>query len=263
TRNASPSYNNKLPNFASQIRVAFSSIAWNTGSSSPGELLIARRISAVAVFCSSDSGSSRVRARSAPDKRAFSITVSALSGEGGGELVLLVDKWLDDGTNKQEAGDREAAAQQGAAERGRVVAGVTRHRQRVFGIGQRVDDMNRALLERDATTCRPAVRRNRILPQKFDTRRLDVLAGSWMIAAVVLEPHDIGLLGVAEPLRGLGDGVEHGLDIRGRTRDDVENFADGGLIFQRFSDLARARLHLIEQPHVLDRDHRLVGEGLD
>ena len=23
------------------------------------------------------------------------------------------------------------------------------------------------------------------------------------------------------------------------------------------------RLHLVEQPHVLDRDHRLVGEGLD
>ena len=27
--------------------------------------------------------------------------------------------------------------------------------------------------------------------------------------------------------------------------------------------LARARLHLVEQPHVLDRDHRLVGEGRD
>ena len=25
----------------------------------------------------------------------------------------------------------------------------------------------------------------------------------------------------------------------------------------------RARLHLFEQPHVLDRDHRLVGEGGD
>ena len=27
-----------MPNLASQMRVAFSSIAWNTGSSSPGEL---------------------------------------------------------------------------------------------------------------------------------------------------------------------------------------------------------------------------------
>jgi hypothetical protein len=30
-----------------------------------------------------------------------------------------------------------------------------------------------------------------------------------------------------------------------------------------FLDLARARLDLVEQPHVLDRDHRLVGEGGD
>ena len=34
-----------------------------------------------------------------------------------------------------------------------------------------------------------------------------------------------------------------------------------GLLLQRFGKLARARLHLVEQPHVLDRDHRLVGEG--
>ena len=38
TRNASPSNSNRLPNLASQMRVAFSSMAWNTGSSSPGEL---------------------------------------------------------------------------------------------------------------------------------------------------------------------------------------------------------------------------------
>src|SRR5262249_39468450 len=33
------------------------------------------------------------------------------------------------------------------------------------------------------------------------------------------------------------------------------------LLLQRLRKLARACLHLIEQPHVLDRDHRLVGEG--
>ena len=34
----SPSRKNIVPNLASQMRTAFSSIAWNTGSSSPGEL---------------------------------------------------------------------------------------------------------------------------------------------------------------------------------------------------------------------------------
>src|SRR5262245_57892853 len=33
------------------------------------------------------------------------------------------------------------------------------------------------------------------------------------------------------------------------------------LMFERFREVARARLHLVEQPHVLDRDHRLVSKG--
>ena len=39
---------------ASQMRIAFSSMAWNTGSNSPGELEITLSTSAVAVCCSSD-----------------------------------------------------------------------------------------------------------------------------------------------------------------------------------------------------------------
>jgi hypothetical protein len=38
------------------------------------------------------------------------------------------------------------------------------------------------------------------------------------------------------------------------------NFRGRGLLLQRLGELAGARLHLLEQPHVLDRDHRLVGE---
>ena len=39
---------NRLPTLASQMRVAFSSIALNTGSSSPGELEMTRKTSDVA-----------------------------------------------------------------------------------------------------------------------------------------------------------------------------------------------------------------------
>jgi len=34
-------------------------------------------------------------------------------------------------------------------------------------------------------------------------------------------------------------------------------------LLERFSELARAGLHLVEQPHVLDGDDRLIREGLD
>ena len=43
----------------------------------------------------------------------------------------------------------------------------------------------------------------------------------------------------------------------------TEHLRGRGLLLQRLGELARARLHLVEQPRVLDRDHGLVGEGLD
>ena len=48
-RKASPSQRKILPNLASQMRTAFSSMVANTGSSSPGELLITWSTSDVAV----------------------------------------------------------------------------------------------------------------------------------------------------------------------------------------------------------------------
>ena len=44
-----------MPNLASQILTAFSSIALKTGSSSPGDELMTRSTSDVAVCCSNDS----------------------------------------------------------------------------------------------------------------------------------------------------------------------------------------------------------------
>ena len=48
-----------------------------------------------------------------------------------------------------------------------------------------------------------------------------------------------------------------------RGADRLGDLAEGAQLLDRLRKLARARLHLVEQPHVLDRDHRLVGEGGD
>ena len=58
------------------MRIAFASMAWNTGSSSPGELLMTLSTSEVAVCCSSDSLKSSVRWRS-PSSRTFSMAITA------------------------------------------------------------------------------------------------------------------------------------------------------------------------------------------
>ena len=58
------------PNLASQMRIAFSSMAWNTGSRSPGELEMTCSTSEVAVCCCSNS-------RDSLSRRVFSMAMTA------------------------------------------------------------------------------------------------------------------------------------------------------------------------------------------
>ena len=53
-----------------------------------------------------------------------------------------------------------------------------------------------------------------------------------------------------------GDGVQHWLNIRRRAGDDAQDFTRRRLLLQRFFEF-------LEQPHVLDCDHRLVREGFE
>ena len=51
------------------------------------------------------------------------------------------------------------------------------------------------------------------------------------------------------------------MQVEGRAADDLEHIAGRGLVFERFLEVAGALLQFTEQPRVLDRDDRLVGEG--
>src|SRR5262249_39579279 len=56
------------------------------------------------------------------------------------------------------------------------------------------------------------------------------------------------------------DGGQHSLEIeRGVNR--LAHFTKRPQFFDRPRQLARARLYLVKQPRVLDRNHRLVSEG--
>ena len=75
--------------------------------------------------------------------------------------------------------------------------------------------------------------------------------------------------GIAETDRPLDDGVEHRLDVGRRLTDHAQNLARRRLLLQRLAYLGMGRrerliflLQLLEQPHVLDRDHGLVAERL-
>src|SRR5262249_23942183 len=60
------------------------------------------------------------------------------------------------------------------------------------------------------------------------------------------------------PRGALDDGVEHWLHIRRRAADDAEYFRCRRLMLQGLAQLCIALLDLLEQSHVLDRNHRLV-----
>ena len=62
-------------------------------------------------------------------------------------------------------------------------------------------------------------------------------------------------IGRAQTGGALGHGVEHRLEIGRRARDHPQDLGRGRLLLQRL-------FRLVEQPDVLDGDHRLGGEGL-
>src|SRR5262249_55140834 len=79
--------NYKLPYLASQMRVAFSRIAWNTGCKSPGDELMTSSTSEVAVCWSNDW-------RSSFSSRAFSIAITAWSAKFFRRAICFSEKGL-------------------------------------------------------------------------------------------------------------------------------------------------------------------------
>src|SRR5262245_56130045 len=66
---------------------------------------------------------------------------------------------------------------------------------------------------------------------------------------------------IAYPCRVLQHCLEYGLQLPGRSGDDAQYFRCRRLLLQRLAQFTRACLYILEQPHILDGDHRLVGES--
>ena len=56
--------------------------------------------------------------------------------------------------------------------------------------------------------------------------------------------------------------VEDWNEIPGGAADHAQHFGCRGLLFERLRQLLCPCLHLVEQPDIFDRDHGLIGEGL-
>src|SRR5262249_19931582 len=183
-----------------------------------------------------------------------------LVGKSGDELDLPVRERLDVIALQADDGDHYAVAQQRNPEHGAIAADLLGLQHVVLGISHAIRQVNRFSLNRGSADQRAASRSYRMLKEVFDIVSPDVV-GPHQVVFAVLQLEEKGMFRLAQARRCLQDGINYWLQLVGRARNDVEHVTDRSLIVERFLDLARARLHLVEQPHVLDRDHRLVGEG--
>ena len=81
--------------------------------------------------------------------------------------------------------------------------------------------------------------------------------------ALIVEAEDERSFGLAQPDPVLRQRLEHRLEIERGATDHLEELAGRRLLLECAPQLVVSRLQLCEQPDVLDRDHRLVGEGLE
>ena len=74
---------------------------------------------------------------------------------------------------------------------------------------------------------------------------------------------DVAPRGIAQIEHGPDQSAKNGLKIECRAADRLQHVCGRRLLLQRVGEIARSRLHLVEQARVFDRDDGLVGEGLD
>src|SRR5438105_9195284 len=67
----------------------------------------------------------------------------------------------------------------------------------------------------------------------------------------------------ANPGGALDDGVKNRLHVRRRAADDAEYLGCRRLMLERLPQFRVACFEFSEEAHILDSDHRLVGEGFE
>ena len=132
----------------------------------------------------------------------------------------------------------------------------------VFRIGHCVADVDRSSLKQSATDAGSSSGLvDNLLERRAVFRGLPEHCGD--LESVAVGTPNVRPLCVAQLAGRFCQRIKHLLQIERRPADDLEHVGRGRLLLKRLRQLARARLDFVEQPHVLDGDHRLVGEGLE
>ena len=172
-----------------------------------------------------------------------------LAGEG--THLLPID---DDGANQfivldhrhRDHRSRTAVSRRRARGRARCVVGRVRH---VACSNKAIEDaagerLKRSTLEKE---------RCKFLADVMQGRRMELVIGP---------AEKDSKLGLADARCVIQHCLEHRLQLARRTGNDLQHLARRGLLLQRLAEIVGALAQFVEQPRVLDRDHRLRGEIL-
>src|SRR6266540_2821453 len=192
-----------------------------------------RKISAVAVCCSSASVRSRLRASSSVNRRTFSMAMTAWSANVWSRASCLAENGSTSILNR-------SIVPMGTPSRSKGVATMARWPSACWSSRPTGNSPSGSLarswmwIVRRSDTARPvtdALVTGSSTPSTLPNRRTS-----------------------SSPDRP---------EIGWGARDGAEDLGGGRLLLQRLGQVAVARLELLEQAHVLDGDDGLVGEGLE
>ena len=209
----------------------------------------------VAVCCSSDSVRSRVRACTSSNSRTLLDRDRCLVGKDFQKPDLVVGK-----TARLRPCDKDRAHNAIFAMHGHSKAAAV---PGLFGespivisrINEDVADVNNCASVDGLGCHRHAIKWHRkVCPEELDAA-LGNPANAREFDNVAIEDGDNADLCVTQLLRTLSDEIEDRHCVGRRSTYYVQHVSSRGLPLQRL-------LRLVEQPHVLDGDHGLIGEGL-
>src|SRR5262249_32797 len=156
-----------------------------------------------------------------------------LVGERGDKLDLFRAERLRPGLGDKDHADDLAVAQQGSAQCGAVVSDLLRLIPGILGVCQYVRNMYYACF--NCASTRDAASSNRHFPAQ--EKLPDTRVYSRAVAKAGFEPQEIaialeqpGMVCFAKVRGGFHEGIEHGLQVEGRTADYLEHVGGGGLL---------------------------------
>ena len=239
--------------------MALARIVSKTGSTAVGDALIAPRTSPVARSRSRASDQLTVARRKLREQAHVLEGDHRLVRERGHQLDLSLAEGPDLAAPGHDDADRGPVLEHRHEERGASAQELDRLDTDgvalgVRAVGHQVHDLDGLSLGDRAgrSVVRPILVRQ---SPRLDERARQAPVGDQPERLAVEEQQVPNRRG-AEAKRAVEDRVEHGIDGRGRARDDPEDRARRPLALQRLGDL-------VEQPRVPDGDGGLVGEALE